>query len=210
MKRKITLLLLLMIAVSFTGCETREESNANPAAETSDFAPQEQTSGPEIVMESSGEQLETENKSNELAVNSVKVELTVQKNTNTQESVLEEVSFRLSLPENMTVEYDNKTPFVLDGDIEYLRTSSMSSGVTEDMIMSRKDQPGVTVEKMNINDYNTILVMEPVEYPTSGFDYTYYIMFDDNSVLPLTFFSQTDSDIVKQEFSGVAGSFELV
>lgn len=63
---------------------------------------------------------------------------------------------------------------------------------------------------MNINDYIIILVVEPTEYPTRGFQYIYYILFEDDTMLPLIFFSQAESDIDKHEFNGVVSFFELV
>lgn len=209
MKSKIIFLLIVIIAFLLAGCNIGiQKTSEKPSAEISSPTPQEQISEPDSRLESSESQLETEDSSRVSTVHTVK-ELTVQKITSTQESVCEEVTFRLSLPKKMTVEYDNKTPFVMDGDTEYLRASSMSSGVTKDMIVARMEEDGFNVEKMNIGDYTAILVIEAVEDPINGFEYTYYILFDDDTVLPLTFSTQIESNTVKQEFNGVINSFEL-
>lgn len=153
-----------------------------------------------------------------------KAEFTVQKIAPSQEEVAEEITFILEIPKDMTVTYDwggeeATIPTVMKDNEWYIQTSSISSYFDEYAVTKAAKEDGGSSENLDILDNRVLLVISPSEkYSTSdpynkladGYTYTYYIQFDDGSVLPLTFFSETESDDAKNEFNNIVETFKII
>lgn len=157
------------------------------------------------------------------AEKTVKTQFTALVIASSHEASLGTVTYSLEVPESLTVdngEQETAPPYLIKEGEWYMMASNVTTGIGEDLIRQRAEELGSITESIPALAYPVLLVMAPAEKYSlrdpskklmDGYDYSYFIMLEEDRFLSLTFFSEKDNDEqAKAEFRQIVQSFTLV